>query len=116
MSSIDALVQDLRFSGRLARRSPFLTCAVVATLSLGVGLDAGVFTIVDGAVRQPRGYRIAIGFRGCEYGFDAELAARPNDSRGNLASIRDQNATNLHGYFVLPKRISVSPYSTSAPS
>jgi predicted permease len=54
MGSIDALVQDLRFSGRLARRSPFLTCAVVATLSLGVGLDAGVFTIVDGAVRQPR--------------------------------------------------------------
>ena len=54
MSSIDALVQDLRFSGRLARRSPFLTCAIVATLSLGVGLDAGVFTIVDGAVRQPR--------------------------------------------------------------
>src|SRR5712675_3378950 len=67
------------------------------------------------AVRQPRGYRIAIDFRGCEYGFDAELAARPDDSRGNLTSIRDQNATNHHGYFVLPKRISVSPYSTSAP-
>ena len=68
------------------------------------------------AVRQPRGYGIAIGLRGREYGFDAELAARPNDSRGNLTAIRDQNATNLHGYFVLPKRISVSPYSTSAPS
>lgn len=54
MYSIDALAQDLRFSGRLARRSPFLTCAVVATLSLGVGLDAGVFTVVDGAIRQPR--------------------------------------------------------------
>src|SRR5437899_2718222 len=54
MSAFDVLSQDLRFSARLARRSPLLTCAVVATLSLGVGLDAGVFTIVDGAVRQPR--------------------------------------------------------------
>ncbi|MBZ5557257.1 MAG: ABC transporter permease [Acidobacteriia bacterium] len=48
------LIQDLRFSVRLARRNPLLTCAVVATLALGVGLDAGVFTIMDGAVRRPR--------------------------------------------------------------
>jgi hypothetical protein len=48
-------------------------------------------------VGQPRGDRIAIGFRGREYGFNAELAARPNDSRGNLTAIRNQNAPNLHG-------------------
>lgn len=54
MSWLDARIQDLRFSGRLARRSPFLTFTVVATLALGVGLDAGVFAVVDGAVRQPR--------------------------------------------------------------
>jgi predicted permease len=46
--------QDLRFAVRLARRSPLLTGAVVATLALGVGLDAGIFTIIDGAVRRPR--------------------------------------------------------------
>src|SRR5205814_8695081 len=54
MSAFDVLSQDLRFSARLARRRPLLTCAVVATLALGVGLDAGVFTVVDGAVRVPR--------------------------------------------------------------
>jgi putative ABC transport system permease protein len=54
MSRLYAVIQDLRFSVRLATRSPFLTCAVVATLALGVGLDAGVLSIVDGSVRRPR--------------------------------------------------------------
>jgi hypothetical protein len=29
----------------------------LVTLALGVGLDAGIFTIIDGAVRRPRAER-----------------------------------------------------------
>src|SRR5713101_1932093 len=54
MRWIDLVGQDVRFACRMARRNPLLTCTVVATLALGVGLDAGIFTILDGAVRKPR--------------------------------------------------------------
>ena len=42
----DALQQDLRFGARWLTRNPLLTLAVVTTLSLGVGANAAVFSVV----------------------------------------------------------------------
>jgi hypothetical protein len=55
------------------------------------------WTNANRPVGKPRGDRVAIRFRSREHGFDAELAARPNDSHCDLASIRDQDAADLHG-------------------
>ena len=45
---------DLRFAFRLVRKSPTVSLATVVTLALGVGLNAGVFTVIDGMLFKPR--------------------------------------------------------------
>ena len=45
---IDTLVQDLRFGARLLRRSPMFTFAAVASLAIGIGSSAAVFSLADG--------------------------------------------------------------------
>jgi hypothetical protein len=39
--------QDVLYALRSARRTPLLTVIVVLALSIGIGLNAGVFTILD---------------------------------------------------------------------
>ena len=39
--------QDLLYAIRSARRAPLLTLIVVVALSVGIGLNAGVFTILN---------------------------------------------------------------------
>lgn len=36
------------------RRQPLLSAAIVGTLAIGIGLDAGVFTVIDGMLFRPR--------------------------------------------------------------
>ena len=43
----EMLLQDVRFALRSLRRSPFLACATVLTLALGIGLNTGVFTVIN---------------------------------------------------------------------
>ncbi|HEY6448332.1 MAG TPA: ADOP family duplicated permease [Acidobacteriaceae bacterium] len=45
--------QDLLYALRSARRTPLLTVVVVLALSVGIGLNAGVFTILNTMVLQP---------------------------------------------------------------
>jgi hypothetical protein len=45
---------DVRNSWRLLRKSPVLSVATIATLALGLGLDAGVFTLLDGMIFRAR--------------------------------------------------------------
>jgi putative ABC transport system permease protein len=54
MSALDSVILDLRHGVRLVRRQPLLSAAIVVTLALGVGLDGGVFTLVDGMLLRPR--------------------------------------------------------------
>jgi predicted permease len=44
---LDVLWQDLRFAARSLRRHALLSTAVVGTLTLGIGISAGVFTYYD---------------------------------------------------------------------
>ncbi len=50
---IQGLRHDLTYAVRSARRAPLLSCIVVAALSLGMGLNAGVFTVLDALFLQP---------------------------------------------------------------
>ena len=50
---LETLLQDVRYGCRLVRRNPLLSAAVVLTLSIGIGLNTGVFTVLNGLVLQP---------------------------------------------------------------
>ena len=45
--------QDVLYAMRSVRRSPLLTVVVVLALSVGIGLNAGVFTILDSMFLKP---------------------------------------------------------------
>src|SRR5262245_37585434 len=45
--SIETLWQDVRYGARLLRRSPTVTIASIASLAIGIGFSAGVFSLAD---------------------------------------------------------------------
>ena len=61
---IDALRRDLAHAGRVARRRPAFSAAVVLTLGLGVGANAGVFGLIDAVLFSPLPYERPDGLYG----------------------------------------------------
>src|SRR5258708_35028515 len=51
---IETLLQDVRYGLRLLTRSPLLSGAIVLTLTLGIGINTGVFTVLNGVLLRPR--------------------------------------------------------------
>lgn len=54
---IDAIWQDLRYACRGVRRAPTFALIVIATMSLGIGLNAAVFTVFNAYVLRPAAVR-----------------------------------------------------------
>ena len=78
-----ALLQDLRYAGRLLLGSPGFSLPVVLTLALGIGANLAIFSVVDAVVLSPLPYRqpdrlVAIWEAKLSEGLDHELVAPPN--------------------------------------
>jgi hypothetical protein len=54
MDMLRASFDDVRFGARLLRRNFALSAATILTFTVGIGLNAGVFTVIDGLLFRPR--------------------------------------------------------------
>ena len=84
---IDILIQDLRFSLRVLRKSPGFTSIAVATLALAIGANAVVFGVLNGLILRPLNVPNAESLYGIEHANEHNMW----ESYPDYVDLRDRN-------------------------
>jgi hypothetical protein len=83
---LETLLQDLRFSMRVLRKSPGFTIVAVLTMALAIGANSVVFGILNALILRPLNVPQAQNLYGTEYGDDSGWQSYPN-----YLDLRDRN-------------------------
>jgi macrolide transport system ATP-binding/permease protein len=114
---LDRLVQDLRFGLRILRRAPAFTIVAVGAIGLGVGINAGFFTLIDALMLQP--LPVANPSRLVKMiGIDARGGANIRFSYPsfNTVAARASSIQDLVAYVATPIILRTSPAGHAAPA
>ena len=94
---IEILINDLRVSVRILRKSPGFTAVAVLTLALATGANGVVFGVLNGLILRPLNVPQAESLYGSEYGDGSGWQSYPNyrDLRDRNRSFDDLAAFNF---------------------
>jgi predicted permease len=84
---LETLIQDVRFSLRVLRKSPAFTIAAVITLALAIGANAVVFGVMNGFILRPLSVPQPESVYGIEHGHEHDMTI----SYPDYLDLRDRN-------------------------